>query len=404
MHVYSTKRIKNFRQVGIIFFFVFFSRVVTDAQQIQRIDGTDISADSLQNEIARLMKEANVSGLGISVFNKNKPVFSKTFGLANVPQKDSLKNSTVLYGASLSKAVFAYIVMQLVQEKIIDLDKPVGQYLSKPLVEYEITGRYKGYKDLANDERYKKITGRMCLDHTTGFPNWRWFEMDQKLKIKFEPGTRYSYSGEGIYLLQFVVEQILGKDYETIAQERVFKPFGMTNTSYVWQERFKDDLCLGHNAKGEPYEFAERKSAGAAGSLCTSLEDYTKFFAAVMQQKGLSTAAFNEMIKQQVTIKSKQQFGPNALIDNDDNKNIQLGYGLGFGVMKTPYGRAFFKEGHDDGWGHYSIGFPEKGIAVIIMTNNDNGESIFKELLSISIADRFTPWYWENYIPHNQKN
>jgi CubicO group peptidase (beta-lactamase class C family) len=388
---------------SIIFLSLFFA-VSVFGQSIQRIDGTFISGDSLKNEIQRLMKEANVSGLGISVFNKNKPVFSVAFGLSNVPQKDSLKTSSVLYGASFSKAVFAYIVMQLVQEKIIDLDKPLGEYLSRPLVEYKFSNPRKGYQDLANDERYKKITGRMCLDHTTGFPNWRWFETDNKLKIKFDPGTRYSYSGEGIYLLQFVIEQIVGKDYETIARERVFEPFGMTNSSYIWQERFKDNLCLGHNSKGEPYNFSKRKEASAGGSLCTTLDDYTKFFTAVMQQKGLTKASFDEMIKPQVIIKSKQQFGPNALLDNDENNNIHLAYGLGFGVMKTPNGRAFFKEGHDDGWGHYSIGFPDKGIAVIIMTNNDNGESIFKELLSTSIGDQYTPWYWENYIPYNQKN
>ena len=62
---------------------------------------------------------------------------------------------------------------------------------------------------------------------------------------------------------------------------------------------------------------------------------------------------------------------------------------------------AFFKEGHDEGWGHYSICFPDKGIAIVIMTNNDNGESIFKELLATAIGDIFTPWEWENYIPYN---
>jgi hypothetical protein len=65
--------------------------------------------------------------------------------------------------------------------------------------------------------------------------------------------------------------------------------------------------------------------------------------------------------------------------------------------MKTPFGPAFFKEGRVNGWQHYCIGYPDKDIAVIIMTNSDNGESIFRELLSASIADTFTPFYWENY-------
>ena len=110
------------------------------------------------------------------------------------------------------------------------------------------------------------------------------------------------------------------------------------------------------------------------------------------------------MTSTQVRIKSRSQFGPLAKVDSTDNDNIQLGYGLGVGTFKTPFGRAFFKEGHDDGWGHYSICYPDKKIAIVIMTNNDNGESIFKELLSYSIGDIFTPWRWENYIPYDQKN
>lgn len=373
------------------------------AQSITRLDGSKIESKQLEQKIATLMKEANVCGMGVSVFNKNKPVYSKTFGYANVPDKKPLATSTVMYGASFSKAVFAYIAMQLAEEKVFDLDKPLVGYLPKPLVDYQMSSWKRGYQDLANDKRYEKITGRMCLDHSTGFPNWRWIESDKKLKIKFDPGTRYSYSGEGLHLLQFVLEQITGKGLETMAQERVFTPFKMTNTSYEWQDRFKDNLCLGHNAQGEPYELSKRKEAGAGGSMSTSLADYTQFFTALMQQKGLSKASFDEMIRPQIRIKSKSQFGPNAWVDGSDNDAIELSYGLGVGVMKTPYGRAFFKEGHDEGWGHYSIGFPDQGIGIIIMTNNDNGESLFKELLQEAIGDTFTPWQWENYLPYTKK-
>src|SRR5450631_142832 len=371
----------------------------TFGQTIKRIDGTKITVDSLQNKIEYLMKAANVSGVAISVFNDNKPVFSKAFGLANIQKKEPMQQTSVLYAASLSKMVFTYIIMQLAQEKVIDLDKPLVEYLDKPLVDYKFEGRYQGYQDLKNDERYKKITARMCLSHTTGFPNWRWFEADQKLKIKFDSGSKFSYSGEGIYLLQFVIEKIVGKDYETIAQERVFRPFEMTNTSQVWQTRFDKAICYGYNAKGEPYELKKRNEPNAAGSMSTTLADFTKFYRALISSKGLTNQSFKEMTSAEGRIKSRQMFGPLALIDSTDNDNIQLSYGLGFGIFKTPYGRAFFKGGHDDGWGHYTVCFPDKKIAIVIMTNNDNGESIFKELLAYSIGDIFTPWWWGNYIP-----
>ncbi len=388
-------------KTGFFIFYLLFASAVS-AQTIKRIDGTSISADSLKHKIEFLMKTANVSGVCVSVFNKNKPVFVETFGFADVVEKKLLKSSSVLYAASFAKVVFAYIVMQLVQENQIDLDKPLVEYLNEPLTEYKFNKWNRGFQDLKDDERYKKITGRMCLNHTTGFPNWRWFESDEKLRIKFEPGTRYSYSGEGIYLLQFVIEQITGKDYETISQERVFKPLGMDNTSHLWQTRFDENITYGHNPKGERQDFEKWDQVGAAGSMSTTFEDYIKFYTALIQSKGLKKTSFNEMTKPWIRIKSKQQFGPNALVDNEDNDNIELSYGLGVGLMKTPYGKAFFKEGHDDGWGHYSICFPEKEIAIVIMTNHDNGESIFKELLETGIMDTFTPWKWENYIPYNQ--
>jgi hypothetical protein len=109
------------------------------------------------------------------------------------------------------------------------------------------------------------------------------------------------------------------------------------------------------------------------------------------------------MTSPQIRIRSVKQFGPLSWKDSTLNDNIQLSYGLGFGVIKTPYGRGYFKEGHDDGWAHYSIAFPDKKIAILIMTDSDNGESIFRDLLADAIGDTFTPWYWENYIPWEDK-
>jgi serine-type D-Ala-D-Ala carboxypeptidase/endopeptidase len=376
---------------------------VTDSheQTICHLDGSSISPDSLNQRITLLMQKARVTGLGVSILNHNEAIYSKTFGRANEPAEIKLEPTQVMYGASLSKAVFAYLVMLLVQEKIISLDKPLVSYLAEPLPNYQFAENWQGYQDLKDDSRYEKITARMCLDHTTGFPNWRWINQSRKLDIKFEPGSRYRYSGEGIYLLQFVIEKITGKDLETLARERVFIPLQMTHTSYVCQENFASQLVLGHNSKGKPYHFKQRSEANAAGSLCTTLEDYTRFFTALMQHTGLSTGSFSEMISPQIRIRQIKQFGPLSWQDSTLNDVIQLSYGLGYGVMKTPAGPAFFKEGHDDGWQHFSIGYPDKGIALVIMCNSDQGESIFKELLELTIGDTYAPWYWENYIPYD---
>ena len=77
-----------------------------------------------------------------------------------------------MYGASLTKAVFAYTVMQLVEEGRIDLDRPIADYLPKPLPEYGNLDAYGNWGDLAGDERWRRITPRILLTHSAGFANF----------------------------------------------------------------------------------------------------------------------------------------------------------------------------------------------------------------------------------------
>ena len=378
---------------------------------IQKIDGGKITSVEIEEAVKRLMDTADVTGLAISVLNNNQVVYQKAFGLRNAVEKDILKENTIFYGASLSKAVFSVLVMQLVEEGIIDLDTPLQNYLEKPLPDYEFSKSWKGYHHLKGDKRYEEITARMCLNHTTGFPNWRFLtnrghDPQGELYFQFEPGARYSYSGEGLSLLQFVIEGITGKGLEEMAQERIFRPLSMDRTSYIYvlREKFKGQYAYGHTKNQTLVPFDEADDAGAAGSLGTSLADYSRFLQAVLDQKLLQKESYNEMFKQQIPIKSKQQFGPNALVETSENEDIDLGYGLGWGVFDTPYGKGIFKEGHSEGFQHYSIIFPETGIGVLILSNSDNGESIFKELLEKTIGDTFTPWKWENYIPYDYEN
>jgi len=111
------------------------------------------------------------------------------------------------------------------------------------------------------------------------------------------------------------------------------------------------------------------------------------------------------MFTPKLRLRSKIQMEAQSWLDttNTENDDIQLSYGLGWGILQTPYGFGAFKEGHGDGFQHYLIIFPEKKMGILIMTNSDNGEGIFKELLEVAIGDKYTPWHWQNYIPYDQK-
>ncbi|NEU08380.1 beta-lactamase family protein [Flavihumibacter sp. R14] len=390
-------KLKILRTLASLAFFILLSPPIANAQQIKRLDGSTITADSLQRRIVFLMDKAKVKGLELAIFNKNKVVYEQAFGIANdanVP----LSTSMNIYGASLSKAVFAVLVMKLVEDGILDLDKPLYSYLPRPIYEYPQKKKWQdNYNDLRTDTLYKKITARMCLDHTTGFPNWRWDNADEKLAVAFTPGSRYSYSGEGMVFLQTVIEKITGKSLEQLMDEKIFKPFNMKNSAYTFLPRFEADYALGFNQEGKSYEKDKDNEARSASTLETTLNDYANFTQAVMEGKALKKASRQEMFRPQFRLRSVSQMGPLSRKDTSANDGISLSYGLGWGLLKSPYGWGAFKEGHGNGFQHYSIIFPEAGTGIIIMSNSDNAESIFKELLEITIADKYTPWKWQNW-------
>jgi len=369
----------------------------TSAQlkQIERPDGKTLSTKIIDSIVNKLLDTAEITGLQLGIINDNKIVYLHSYGYKNKAKKELSDTSTHFYAASLAKPLFGYIVMQLVDEGKIDLNKPLYTYLPKPLPEYD------KYKDLAGDDRYKLITARICLDHTTGFPNWRENNPhnNNKLEIFFKPGSRYSYSGEGINLLQLVVETITGRHLEDLAQEKIFKPFGMTMTSFLWQPSFENNYALGHDFNGDTITKQRFHTEFAAGSMETTVGDYSRFLAAAMQGKRLSAKAKQQMFSPQIFIHTKRQFDELSADSVPDNNAIHLAYGLGWGLFTSPYGKAFFKEGHGVGWVNYVIAFPDKKMAVAIFCNDAKGESIFKELVERTTGVTI-PWYWENYTPY----
>ena len=393
-------------KIFVLQLFLILEITILPAQTIRKLDHSAITPDYLTSEINRLIKEAHVTGMAITIFNNNRPVYEQAFGYKNVETREPLQTNTEIYGASLSKAVFSVLVMKFVEEGILDLDKPLQEYLPKPIYDYpKVTpgAWHEDYSSLKHDSLYRTITARMCLDHTTGFPNWRWYEPDQRLKIDFTPGTRYQYSGEGMVYLQVILEKMLHMPLDSMVEQNIFRPLHMETSSYTWQSRFEKNFCFGHDTLEHVLRKDKDNAARSASTLETTPEDYTRFLMGVLNNEILSAKTKNGMFMPQIRIKSERQFGPLSRINSGLNDSIQLSYGLGWGLYKTPYGWGFFKEGHADGFQHFSIIFPATGTGILIMTNSDNGESIFKELLQIAIGDHYMPWRWENYIPYNAR-
>ena len=248
-----------------------------DKTSLQKLDGTYITTVELETFVEDIMEKADVAGLSCAILNDSHVVYQKAFGYKNKSDGTRNDEQTLFSAASFSKPVFAYLVMVLAEEKVIDLDSPLYEYLDMPLYEYP------GYAELKADERYKQITARMVLSHTTGFQNVRFVEPDGRLKFLFSPGERHSYSGEGINLLQMVIEEVTGKGLEALAQEKVFQPLSMTRSSYVWQTEFEDNYAYPHDQYGRQQGWKiQQTQAGAGGSMVTTARDYARFIAGIM--------------------------------------------------------------------------------------------------------------------------
>lgn len=385
----------------LIIIFAFSNCTKKDNKEMERLDGSMISKDSITQKINQLTNDANVQGMAIAIFNNKQPVYQNIVGYKDYPKKLILTDSTNIYGASLSKAVFSVLVMKLVEDNVIDLDTPLESYLPKKIYEYKpLTRWHDDFSDLKKDSLYGNITARMCLAHTTGFPNWRFIEQDNTLRVHDIPGTKYSYSGEGFVYLQVVLEKITGKGLEQLAQEIIFNPLQMENSSYEWKPKFEKDFAYGHQKYGDTYNKDKDNEPRGGSTLETTANDYIKFLTAVLNKKIISTISYDEIFSPQIKISSLTQFGEGAKLTTEKYNDIKLSYGLGWGYLETPYGKAVFKEGHGNGFQHYSILFPESGTGILIMSNSDNAESIYKELLEYTITDKYIPWAWLNYIPY----
>lgn len=336
-----------------------------------------------------LMKREGVQGLALALIDDGAIRHVTAYGRRNVEKDLPLTKNTVMYGASLTKAAVAYLTMQLVEEGKLDLDDSLATLLPKPLSEYE------DYRDLASDPRWRAITPRIILTHTTGFANFRWLEPDGKLRFHSDPGTRYGYSGEGFYLLQLVIEEGLGLDLGQEMQRRLFDRFGMTHTSMQWRADFSADLADGYRLDGSMEPHDERSAPSAAGSMDTSIEDQARLWAAIVRGDGLNAVSRAELVRPGLAITSRSQFPTLGPDSGAANAAIGLAAGLGVVTFTGAAGPAWFKGGHNDSTGNMVICLERQRRCLVVLANDVRAERIYPELARAVLGDISMPWTWE---------
>jgi CubicO group peptidase (beta-lactamase class C family) len=359
-------------------------------------------AAAMDAEVSKIMSRTHANGMAVAVIDHGKVAYVHSYGIRNA-KGDPLTTDTVMYGASLTKTVFAYTVMQLVDAGKLNLDTPIKYDLDSPLPSYGpdpvFPDKYGPYKDLADDPRWEKITPRMCLTHSTGFSNFWFIEPDQKLRIHFEPGTRFSYSGEGFILLQFVVEhgrkaEGLGLDVGDLTKAN-FDRLGMFRTSLVWANGKDTNVADGWNDQGQPQPHDKRSKVRASGSMNTTIGDLSKFTAALVRGDGLSPASRAEITKPVLHISTASLF-PLFLPDLPPaEQRKDLYSGLGVTVFDGPEGRGFYKGGHDGQTANTMVCIEASERCVLILSNDVRSEAGFAELVRFMLGDTGVPYEWE---------
>ncbi len=235
-------------------------------------------AQDLDVRLPSLMEKGNVPGLSIAVLRDGRLAWSGAFGVRSTETGERVDAQTVFEAASLSKPVFAYAVLRLAERGAFDLDTPLADILP--------------YERLDHEPRYRQITARMVLSHSTGLPNWG----GERLDLTFDPGTAWGYSGEGFVYLQKAVEHLTGLTLDALARREVFEPLGMTRSSYVWQDAFAGNAVARHSPQGEVEPIRQATEGNAAASLLTTAEDYARFLAAIVQSEGLRQETTDAML------------------------------------------------------------------------------------------------------------
>jgi CubicO group peptidase (beta-lactamase class C family) len=355
------------------------------AESSARTTSEALIAD-LEKQLPQLMAEAFVPGVSIALVRDAQVVWRRGFGVADNASRNPVSSDTVFAAQSMSKPVFAYVVLKLCEKGVLDLDTPLT--------------RYAPHRVLAGDARLDLITARHVLSHTAGFQNWR--SEAEPLKINFAPGERWLYSGEGYSYLQSVVTHVTGHvntnacatyegdvrvcatDIDEYMKTNLLVPFGMSSSGYVWNAMFEARAARPHDSKGTPIPKRMNPTAtdaaryASSGALLSTATDYAKFLIEVINPKRsdpfhLTKESLDAMVRPMVKVP-------------DDPRSSS--WALGWQVFDNDAGAVIAHGGNGRGFHAFAAASVAKKSAFVVMTNGDLGWQLIDKLTSGEAMNR----------------
>jgi CubicO group peptidase (beta-lactamase class C family) len=345
-----------------------------DGVSSQPVRGTIVA--TLDELVPRLMESLHVPGVSIVGIEGRRIAWDRHYGVRCAGRPEGVDRRTVFEACSMSKLPFAYVVLKAVERGKLDLDKPLADYLDKPY--------------LTDQPLHKRITARMALSHTTGFPNWRkgGWEQGGPLPVLFEPGTRFGYSGEGFLYLQRVVEHITSIPLERYIQVELFKPLGMIISSYVWEDRFGELAAAGHDARGKPMPKRPLYSRANAGySLYCTAYEYAVFLVEVLKDDRSAPHSLSARSIGAMLTRTTKATGSKPIHRSGPPTSGDVYRGLGWTIDETASGARFYHAGSNGtGFRCYCEFDYARGTGIAIMTNAMTGEALWRRVIEVVAA------------------
>lgn len=349
------------------------------SQALDRIDPATMDARTDWQSVAAtidaltpgLMDETGVPGVAIALVSDRTLVWSKQYGVASAKTGERVTAETMFEACSMTKPVFGYLAMKLVESGALQLDRPLIEYL-------ELSA-------LRGQPGHERITARMVLAHTTGLPNWRKGEdeRDGPLPVTFTPGSKFGYSGEGIYYLQRVVETITGEPLEAYARRTLLDPMGLAHTCFAWREELDGMISGGHTTEGTFLQKTRYTHANAAYTMYTSADDYARFLIEIIKHDrsaphSLRQSTVDTMLARQVVVTSRE-----PVERPGGARGTAVYWGLGWSMNATAQGNIYHHSGANrSGFRCFSQFNPTTGSGIVIMTNGMGGGDLWTRLIS----------------------
>ncbi len=341
--------------------------VITEARPaLQRKKGLLLSTEKtdekeIEDYILEWKDYLNIPGVSIALIKDNQLVFDRNYGIKNVITQEPLTSKTLFEAASITKAVFGVMVLKLAEKGVIDLDKPLFEYLPFPNIEA--------------DERSLLLTARIILGHQSGLPNWAWggpgtWSSGGPIRLGFTPGTEFGYSGEAFNYLGRVIEHLTGNSLAQIFEEEVATPFGLENSYFYFTDDQRTEMAQGHYRQFPNFKTRERVPSPAS-SISTNAHDFWKFAMGLMNERHLSKKSYELIYSAYTELRPDQK-----IYDPQYHQHVSHG----FFVQKTPEKTMI---GHGGNNGDFDCKFaydPVKKFGYVIFTNSNLGDEFIRQI------------------------